>query len=135
MNGFVAFLSVDSTLKRLKETASNLKPIHKLNNQSGRGCSSGVVGSCTNSGGSRAASSPATTVKVFSPTEQVLEQAKENLKRNREEEVIEVPGGIKILSVKKARKSASEKPKPKPKSTKRKSSTIHKKYSRKKSKN
>lgn len=127
MSGFQAFLPVDSSLSKLKIIAHKLKPI-----QSGGSSSSGSI----NDHHHQLKQGKDATVKLFSPKEQVVEQAKDNLKRNREEAVIEAPDGIKIIGVKKTSKTSPSpkkpkaEPKPKPKST-RKSTKVHKKYGKK----
>ena len=120
MNGFQAFLAVSSSLSKLKATANKLKPI-----QSGGSSSSGSISDHHH----KQYKGPPPTVKLFSPKEQVVEQAKDNLKRNKEEAVIEAPDGIKIIGVKKDRKSAPASKKPK--KTAKKSTKVHKKYGKK----
>ena len=122
MNGFIAFLPVDSSLNKLKIAAHKLKPIQS----GGKGSSSSTSSSSSSGKGvKKQGQTASTTVKLFSPKEQVVEQAKDNLKRNREEAVIDAPDGIKILEVKKVAKKVPTK-KPGKKSTK-----LHKKYGKK----
>lgn len=122
MNGFIAFLPVASTLNKLKITAHKLKPIRNNSNKTGGVVAASSTGSSSHS---PAVDKVKAQVKVFSPREQVIEQAKDNLKRNREEAVVPAPDGINILEVKKAGKTAAA---PKKKT----SSKIHKQYAKKK---
>lgn len=104
MNGFEAYIPAATTLKRLDPPNSLLKVPQK--------------------GGGAARNK--TSVTVVSPTEQVLEQAKESLKRNKEE--VKNLGGSPSVPVKKVKTSPTDK------KSGNKSQKIHNKYGRGKGK-
>lgn len=111
MNGFQQYIPASSSLKRLKLPGLLIK-----NSQKG--------------GGSLGA------VKIVSPSEQIVDQAKASLKRNKEE--LKQQGGVSVVSkdsseplIKKPKSSSKTKGNPSSKAKITKSQKIHKRYNKK----
>lgn len=113
MNGFQQYIPASSSLKRLKLPGLLIK-----NSQKGSGRSNAV--------------------KIVSPSEQIVDQAKESLKRNKQEQK-QQGGGASVITkgsspsteplIKKARITKKENPRSKGKITKLQK--IHKRYKKK----
>lgn len=107
MNGYITLLPVVQSLKKI-----NIQSKHFKNNQSGKG---------------------QTSIQYVSPTKHLIDQAKETLKRNREElkNTPPTPGNITYseqLGSKPKKPKKSKKPKKPKKSTTSKKDKLHNRY-------
>ena len=106
MNGFVSYISTNTSLKKLEQKGRTLKPLQSNDSADPDDLKKDVD--------LPEADKVKATLKVYSPSEQIVEQAKANLKKTAEEEIISAPGGFELKPVKPSKGS--------------KSAEIHKRY-------